>query len=187
MENVEGSGGFQCRGDAPAHCPFTSCSACSIFNASQLTAAHTGSLVRNATHATTPAWQARALVVLLLSTGLPNTPRGRGLALTVPVAEFGVIGVTGVVSVFHREATCPLEPAGLFCYPWSPPHLALVPRANVAQSQSRGLSGGLQASFAVVYQQYRHRGNCVSGWVVVQFSRLVLIRWRLDNGTVVYC
>lgn len=64
--------------DAPTHWPFTSCSACLIFNVSQLTAAHTGSLVRNATHATTPAWQAHALVVLSLSTGLPNTPKGGG-------------------------------------------------------------------------------------------------------------
>lgn len=63
--------------DAPTHWPFTSRLACSIFNVSQLTAAHTGSLVRNATHATTPAWQAHALVVLLLSSGLPNTPKVR--------------------------------------------------------------------------------------------------------------
>lgn len=45
---------------------FHICSACSIFNVSQLTAAQTGSLVKNATHVTTPAWQAHALVVLCL-------------------------------------------------------------------------------------------------------------------------
>lgn len=145
-------GGLPEERDAPTHWPFTSCSGCSIFNVSQLTAAHTGSLVRNATHATTPAWQAHALVVLLLSSGLPNTPRGRGeVALTVPVTECGITGVTGVVSVFHRKATCPLEPAGLFCRPWSLPHPAQVSRPHQAQSQSRGLSGGQQASLAVVY------------------------------------
>lgn len=77
MENIEVQGGLPVEREAPTHWPFTSCLACSIFNVSQLTAAHTGSLVRNATHATTPAWQAHALVVLLLSTGLPNTSRGR--------------------------------------------------------------------------------------------------------------
>lgn len=71
-------GGLSVERDALTHWPFTSCLACSIFNVSQLTAAHTGSLVRNATHATTPAWQAHALVVLLLKTGLPNTPGGGG-------------------------------------------------------------------------------------------------------------
>lgn len=65
----EERGGIPVVRDAPTHWPFISCVACSIFNGSQLTAAHTGSLVKNATHATTPAWQAHALVVLLLSTG----------------------------------------------------------------------------------------------------------------------
>lgn len=163
MENVEVQGGLPVEEEAPTHWPFTSCLACSIFNVSQLTAAHTGSLVRNATHATTPAWQAHALVVLLLSTGLPNTPKRRGdgeVALTVPVTE---CGITGVVSVFHREATCPLEPAGLFCHPWSPAHVAQVPGAHEAQSQSGGLGGRQQASLAVVYQWDRHSSDSAMG------------------------
>lgn len=152
-------GGFPVERDAPTHWPFTSRSACSIFNVSQLTAAHTGSLVRNATHATTPDWQAHALVVLLLSAGLPNTLRVRGMwgdvALTLPLTECGVTGVTGVVSVFHRQATGSLEPADLFCHPWRAAYLAWVLGAHEAQSQSRGLSGGQQASLAVVYQTDR--------------------------------
>lgn len=148
-------GGLPEERDAPTHWPFTSLSACSIFNVSQLTAAHTGSLVRNATHATIPDWQAHASVVLLLSSGLPNTPRGRGgvveVALTLPVTECGGTGATGVVSVFHRKATCPLELAGLFRQPRSLPHLAQVSRAHGAQSERRGLSGRQEASFAVVY------------------------------------
>lgn len=75
-DTIMGNGGLP--EDAPTHWPLTSCLVCSIFNVSQLTAAHTGSLVRNATHATTPAWQAHALVVPLLSSGLPNTPSGGG-------------------------------------------------------------------------------------------------------------
>lgn len=70
--------GLSVERDAPTHWPFTSSLACSIFNVSQLTAAHTGSLVRNPTHATTPAWQAHALVALLQSTGLPKMQRGGG-------------------------------------------------------------------------------------------------------------
>lgn len=73
--------------------PLTSCSACSIFNVSQLTAAHTGSLVKNATHASTPGCQAHALVVPL-RTGPANTLRRRGgsdplhcLWLTVALVE----------------------------------------------------------------------------------------------------
>lgn len=159
MENVEERGGFPVERDAPTHWPFTSRSACSIFNVSQLTAAHTGSLVRNATHATTPDWQAHALVVLLLSAGLPNTLRVRGMwgdvALTLPLTGCGVTGLTGVVSVFHRQATGSLEPADLFCHPWRPAYLARVLGAHEAQSQSGGLSGGQQASLAVVYQTDR--------------------------------
>lgn len=123
MENVElgmgvgrGGGGLPVERDAPTHWPFTSCLACSIFNVSQLTAAHAGSLVKNATHATTPAWRAHALVVLLSRTGLPNTPRAKG------AGGRGVGGRRGV-SVLHGEA-------GLLCR---------VPGAHEAPSRSRGL------------------------------------------------
>lgn len=151
MEYVEVWGGFPEERDAPTQWPFTSCSACSIFNVSQLTAVHTGSLVRNATQATTPAWQAHALVVLLSSLGLPHTPRGGGgvgVALTMPVIQYGVIGV---VSVFHWKAPCPLEPARLFLSARSLPELVRVARVHGAQSQRRGLSRGQQASLPVVY------------------------------------
>lgn len=88
---------------------------------------------------------------------LPNTPgrvllRGVGVTLTVP--ETGIIGVTGVVSVFHRQAACPLQPAGFFGHPWQP-----VPGDHEAESLSGGLSGGQQASLAVVYQWNGHRGD----------------------------
>lgn len=64
MENVK-LRGLPVEREAPTHWSFTSRSACSIFNVSQLTAAHTGSLVRNATHATTPASQEHASVVVV--------------------------------------------------------------------------------------------------------------------------
>lgn len=53
-------GGLPERRDAATRWPFTSPAACSIFNVLQLTAALAGSLVRNATHASAPAWQAHA-------------------------------------------------------------------------------------------------------------------------------
>lgn len=58
-----------------------------------------------------------------LRSSLSNTSRVGGrwwgeLALALPLTEFGVIGVTGMVSVFHRQASRPLQSAGLFCQPW---------------------------------------------------------------------
>lgn len=73
----------------------------------------------------------------------------RGVALTVPVTECGVTGVTGVVSVFHREAARPLQPAGLL----RSPRLLTGP---VGVSGARG--GVQQASLAVVYKWDR-RGS----------------------------
>lgn len=84
----------------------------------------------------------------MLSSGLPNTPRGGVAALMLTVTECGGIGV---VSVVHGKAMCPLELAGLFRRPWSLPHLAQVSRAHGAQSERRELSGRQEASFAVVY------------------------------------
>lgn len=75
MEQVEVHGATSGEGRSNTRGPSHFCSACLIFNVSQLTAAQAGSLVKNATHAATPAWQAHALVVLLLNTGLPNTAR----------------------------------------------------------------------------------------------------------------
>jgi len=143
MGNVElqgGGGGLAVERDAPTHWPFTSCLACSIFNVSQLTAAHTGSLVRNATHTTTPAWQAHALVVLLSRTGLPNTPKGgeRGVqCLWLWYLYFpGWLRSAGDAR--------PLLPA-LVADPPGPG----TPGANEARSQSRGLGvwGGGASGF----------------------------------------
>lgn len=148
-------GGLPEESDAPTHWPFTSLSVCSIFNVSQLTAAHTGSLVRNATHATTPDWQAHASVVLLLSSGLPNTPRGGVVALMLTVTE---CGGTGVVSVFHWKAMCPLELAGLFRRPRSLPHLAQVSRAHgssVWEEGARREAGGFLCGCLLTGQTQR--------------------------------
>lgn len=191
MKDVEIREGGRTRGEmgAPAHWPFTSCSACSIFNVSQLTAAHTGSLVRNATHATTPAWQAHALVVLLSSAGLPNTSgeEGGGAALTLPVtSDCGGFAVILAVAVFDRKAERPLQTPCLFCLPGFSAHLAQVPGAYDAQPRGRGLSDGQQASLAVVDQWDRRRSFPTDlVWVVVEFSGLVLVCGWLSEG--VYC
>lgn len=67
QQAVEGAslgGGGGWRTSAPTRRPFTFCAACSIFNATQLTAAHAGPLVKNATHAAAAAWRVHALVLL---------------------------------------------------------------------------------------------------------------------------
>lgn len=139
--------------------PFTSCSACSIFNVSQLTAAHTGSLVKNATHASTPGCQAHASVVPL-RTGPANTLGGG--SLTLPLTDC-VSGETRVVSVFHWQAARPLEPAGLFGHPVYPADLGQVSGANEAQFQGGGLLQRPQAARTVVDQRDRHSGSSTVG------------------------
>lgn len=58
----------------------------------------------------------------------------------MPVSERGATRVTGAVSVFHREAARPLDPAGLF-----------FSGGHEAQPQDGGHGGGQQAPLAVVY------------------------------------
>lgn len=114
------------RRDAPTHWPFTSCLACSIFNVSQLTAAHwvISKECYTCNHSSLASTCFGCTVVEFRGCqtrqgeGVGRGAGGRGLvALTVPVTECGVIGVTGVVSVFHREAAGPLQPAGFLCHP----------------------------------------------------------------------
>lgn len=68
---------------------------------------------------------------------------GVDVALTVPVIECGVTGVTGTASVFHRKAACPLQLAGLF----------RSPRLLSGLAGVWGAHGRLQqAPLAVVYK-----------------------------------
>lgn len=70
----------------------------------------------------------------------------------MPVTQRGATRVTGVVSVFHRKAARPLDPAGLFCCsPGSLPGRAAVFGGHEAQPQDGGHGGGQQAPLAVVY------------------------------------
>lgn len=64
-----------------------------------------------------------------------------GLALTQSLTDCGIIGATGMVSVFHWQALRPLQSAGLFGQPWELADLGQVSGAPEAQSQSRGLGG----------------------------------------------
>lgn len=147
LENVKVWGGLPEERDAPTHWPFTSCSGCSIFNVSQLTAAHTGSLVRNATHATTPAWQAHALVVLLLSSGLPNTPRGGGgrrwplqcLWLSVALLEWleWYLYFTGRLRARWSRLASSAAPGRCPTWPRSPEPMKLSLRAEGSAGGSR--------------------------------------------------
>lgn len=95
------------------------------------------------------------LVVLLLRQGpAKHAIKGRVgevVALTVPVTERGATRVAGVVSVFHRKAARPLDPAGLFSRPGSLPGRGPVSGAHEAQPQDGGDGGGQQAPLAVVY------------------------------------
>lgn len=141
-------------GDAPTHWPFTSHSACSIFNVSQLTAAH---------------WVISQECYTCNHSSLANTcsgcafVRSRGGALTVAVNETGVAAAAGAVSVFHGQATCPVEPTGLLCHLGQPVHLPHFPGAHEAQPESGGRSGDQQASLAVVHQRDGHSGVSAAG------------------------
>lgn len=133
---LEGGGGLS----VSTRRPFTFCAACSIFNAAQLTAAHAGSLVKNAACSHGSACFATSVA----ATHTEGGPWGEEVvvaALTVPVTERGATGVAGVESVFHREAARPLQPAGLLRSGRPLAGLGRLPRA------------GQQAPLAIVYER----------------------------------
>lgn len=120
--------------------PFTFCAACSIFNAAQLTAAHAGSLVKNAACSHGSACFATSVAATHTEGGGPWGEEVAA-ALTVPVTERGATGVAGVESVFRREAARPLQPAGLLRSALPLAGLGRLPRA------------GQQAPLAIVYKR----------------------------------
>lgn len=68
----------------------------------------------------------------------------------MPVTECGVTGMTGVVSVFHGKAPCPLQPAGFF----------RNPRLLTGLGGVSGARGRMQqASLAVVYKWDRRSSD----------------------------
>lgn len=84
------------------------------------------------------------------------------VALPVPVTERDATAGAGVVSVFHREAARPLQPAGLFRSAQPLAGLGRLPRA------------GQQASLAIVYERDGHSSGSTAASLADLWGRAVV-------------